>query len=177
MRRIVLVICVVAMSGCGAVVQGKPPLATVAHFDLDRYLGKWYEIASLPNRFQRGCVATTATYSRIDAHTIRVVNECRNASLQGEKRRVEGTLWVAGDGSNAARLKVQFFWPFRGDYWVIGLDPDYRWAMVGHPRRKYLWILFREPVMPEALYRHLLERAASQGFDVSSVQRTLQPGA
>lgn len=83
--------------------------------------------------------------------------------------------WLAGDGSNPARLKVQFFRPFRGDYWVIALDPEYRWAVVGHPQRMYLWILARESEMPDALFSRLLERAAQQGFDVSRVNRTPQP--
>jgi apolipoprotein D and lipocalin family protein len=158
--------------GCALHAPERPPLATVAELDSSRYLGKWYEIASLPNRFQRGCVATNATYSRIDAATLRVVNECRDGTLDGGLRRVEGKAW-APDG-DPAKLKVQFFWPFRGDYQVIALDDQYRWALVGHPSRAYLWILAREPTLAPAIYDDLLRRAAAQGFDVAKVQRTTQ---
>lgn len=163
-----------AAAACATPQPARAPLTTVSDIDLDRYLGKWYEIASLPNWFQRGCVDTTATYSRIDASTISVVNECRAGSQSGKLRRVEGTAWPAGDGGDPAKLKVQFFWPIRGDYWVIALDDRYRWAIVGHPQRNYLWILSREPVLESTLYRQLLRRAAEQGFDVSQVQRTAQ---
>ena len=163
-------------TGCANVGMNPAPVETVANLDLDRYLGTWYEIGSLPNRFQKHCVATAATYSRIDPATIRVVNVCRRQRLDGDLRCVQGTAWLAGDGSNPARLKVQFFWPLRGDYWVIALDPEYRWAVVGHPQRKYLWILAREPEMRDLLYRALLQRAAEQEFDVLRVKRTPQPG-
>ncbi len=177
MLQLIMVCCLAALAGCVNVHVRDTPVETVANLDLDRYLGKWYEIGRLPNRFQKGCVASSATYSRIDAQTIAVLNECREGRLDGEPRRAQGTAWLAGDGSNPAKLEVQFFWPFRGDYWVIALDTEYRWAMIGHPQRKYLWILSREPDMPDVLYRRLLQQAASQGFDVSAVQRTLQPGA
>jgi apolipoprotein D and lipocalin family protein len=154
-----------------------PPLRVVDHLDLDRYLGRWYEIASFPQRFQRGCVATTASYSRREDGRIRVENQCRDGSLEGKVRRIEGIAWVAdeGEGTNA-KLEVQFFWPFRGDYWVIELDPEYRYAVVGHPSRKYLWILSRTPSLDEGAYRELLQRAAEQGYDVGRLERTLQAG-
>jgi len=143
--------------------------------DLDRYLGRWYEVASLPQYFQRGCVATTALYSRRDDGRIRVENECRDETLDGEVRRAEGVAWVADPGDDPAKLRVRFFWPFSGHYWIVALDPDYRWALVGHPERKYLWILSRTPQMDEALYASLVERARELGYDVSRLVRTLQP--
>jgi apolipoprotein D and lipocalin family protein len=152
---------------------GKPPLQIVQQVDLDRYLGTWYEIASIPNTFQRGCVATKATYSRLENGAIQVVNECRQDTLDGKPRRIVGTAWVADD--NPAKLKVQFFWPFRGDYWIIELDKDYRYAVVGHPTREYLWILSRTPSMDPERYQELLRRIAAQGYDPTEIQRTLQP--
>jgi apolipoprotein D and lipocalin family protein len=153
------------------------PLAVVDGVDLDRYLGRWYEIASFPQRFQRGCVATTATYSRREDGRIRVVNACREGALDGPLRRIEGVAWVADPGKSRARLKVRFFWPFSGDYWIIELDPEYRYAVVGHPSREFLWILSRTPTLDAEIYAMLLERIAARGFDVDRLERTLQPNS
>jgi apolipoprotein D and lipocalin family protein len=151
------------------------PLQVVDEIDLDRYLGHWYEIASFPQRFQAGCVATSASYSRRDDGRIRVENVCREGRFDGELRRIEGLARVADPAGSQARLEVQFFWPFHGDYWVIELDPAYRWAVVGHPSRRYLWILARERSLEPALYDDLLRRIASHGYDVSRLRRTPQP--
>jgi apolipoprotein D and lipocalin family protein len=153
-----------------------PPLQTVSRFDIDRYLGTWYEIASYPNRFQRGCVATTATYGKRADGAIEVVNSCREERFDGKLKRVEGKAWVAGDKRDPAKLKVQFFWPFSGNYWVIGLDPEYRWAIVGEPSRDYLWILSRTPSIPDELYQRLMEQVRAAGYDTTRLRRTPQPG-
>ncbi|UCE84718.1 MAG: lipocalin family protein [Deltaproteobacteria bacterium] len=162
-----------ALLGC----QTAAPLRVVPDVDLERYLGRWYEIASFPHRFQRGCVATAATYTLRDDGRIRVENQCRDGSFDAELRRAEGVAWLADPDRSTAKLKVQFFWPFRGDYWIIELDPDYRFAVVGHPSRNYLWILSRSRSMDAALYEDLVARAAAQGFDVSRLERTPQPPA
>ncbi len=151
------------------------PLQVVDDVDLDRYTGKWYEIASYPQRFQRGCVATSATYTRRADGRIDVLNECRNQSLDGELRRAEGVAWIADPGESNAKLLVQFFWPFRGDYWIIELDDDYRYAVIGHPSREYLWILARTPSLEPALYARLLERIEAHGYALEPLERTLQP--
>lgn len=149
------------------------PNVPVERVDLPRYLGTWYEIASFPQRFQKGCTATTAHYALREDGDLAVTNTCHKDRLDGEVSRATGKAW-ATDASNA-RLKVQFFWPFRGDYWVIELGPDYEYAVVGHPERKYLWILSRTRQQDEALYRQLVERLAARGYDVSRLRRTLQP--
>jgi apolipoprotein D and lipocalin family protein len=149
----------------------------VDEVDLDRYLGRWYEIASFPQRFQRGCVASTATYTRRDDGRIGVLNECRDRSFDGELRRAEGVAWVADEEGSPAKLKVQFFWPFRGDYWIIALDPEYRYAAVGHPSRDYLWILARNPTLHQTIYLELTDRLAALGFDLSRLRLTRQPHA
>lgn len=151
------------------------PLHVVDEIELERYLGRWYEIASLPQRFQEGCVATTANYTRLDATRIRVENECRDETFDGELRRAEGLAWVVDPDQSLAKLKVQFFWPFSGDYWVIELDPEYRYAVVGHPSRDYLWILARTPTMDEALYERILKRSVAQGYDLGALRRTPHP--
>jgi apolipoprotein D and lipocalin family protein len=163
-----------AAAGCRHA-DAQPPPRVVPQVDLERYLGTWYEIASIPNRFQRGCVATTATYARRGDGRISVVNECRDGVLDGELRRIEGVAWPAADEPGGAKLWVRFFWPFRGAYWILDLDPDYRFAIVGHPSRRYLWILSRDPRIDDALYTDLLARAAAHGYDPARLERTQQP--
>jgi apolipoprotein D and lipocalin family protein len=155
----------------------RAPLDVVAEIDLDRYVGRWYEIASFPQRFQAGCVATSANYTLRDDGRIRVENECRDGSFDGDLRRVEGVAWVADPSESQARLKVQFFWPFRADYWVIELDPQYQWAVVGHPSRDYLWILARTRTLDAGLYETILARIESQGYDLERLNETPQPAA
>jgi apolipoprotein D and lipocalin family protein len=152
-----------------------PPLEVVGEVDLDRYAGRWYEIASYPQRFQRGCVATTATYTPLPGGRVRVENQCRDGSFEGKVRSIEGVAWVADPERAQAKLKVQFFWPFRADYWIIELDDDYRYAVVGHPSRDYLWILARTPTMDPAIYESLLIRLEAQGYDRAGLNRTSQP--
>jgi apolipoprotein D and lipocalin family protein len=145
---------------------------TVAAVDLKRYQGRWYEIASLPARFQRGCFCTTADYKLAQDHVV-VINTCRDGSPQGKIRQARGKAYPVA-GSNNSRLEVVFFWPFRGNYWVIGLDRDYQWVMVGHPKRKYLWIMSREPVMAESLYTRLKNRARALGYPVDKLKKMNQ---
>jgi len=163
---------------CGALgvalATAEKPLQTVASVDLQRYLGTWYEIATIPARFQKGCVGVTATYTSRPDGKIGVLNRCRKLTLDGEEKSISGKAWVTDPKTNA-KLKVQFFWPLRGAYWIIELDPDYQYAVVGHPGRNYLWILSRRPQMDEALYATLLERIAAHGYDVSRIVKTLQP--
>lgn len=157
----------VALCSCTTV----PPPATVSSVDLNRYAGEWFEVEAIPNWFQRGCTGSRANYKALADGAIRVVNTCmrkgRIASIQGTARAVPG--------SRNSKLKVQFFWPFKGDYWVIDLDKDYRWAVVGDPRRKYLWILSRAPQLPAATLGRIRARAAAQGYDVSRLRPTPSP--
>lgn len=157
--------------GCGA---SLPPPATVPHVDLQRYAGRWYEIARLPFRIQEGCHATTATYTARADGAIRVENRCLDRSFTGKERTAVGKAWVVDKTTNA-KLKVQFFWPFRGDYWVLGLGPEYDWALVGDPDRRYLWILSRTPRLPPATYEAILQLARDRGYDVSRLIPTPQP--
>ena len=151
----------------------RAPLEVVPSVDLSRYAGKWYEIARLPNRFQRDCAGdTSATYTlRADGKII-VLNQCRQAD--GRRKSVKGTARVADSKGPNTKLKVTFFWPFTGDYWIIDLDPEYRWAVVGEPGRRYLWILNREPQMDMALYQQIVERAKQRGFDTEKLLNTRQ---
>jgi apolipoprotein D and lipocalin family protein len=149
------------------------PVRTVPHVDLTRYVGKWYEIASLPNRFQRDCYCTTAEYTLTDKGYITVENRCNKGSIAGKESYIKGKAFLVKNSSNA-KLKVQFFWPFKGDYWVIDLADDYGYAVVGHPNRRYLWILSRTPVLDDRIYEKLLLKIAAQGFDTSRIKHTKQ---
>lgn len=154
------------LAGCAS----RKPLATVPTVDLKRYSGTWYEVARIPNWFQRKCASgAMAEYTPLPGGKIQVINACKNSA--GELERVKGTA-VPVPGSGNAKLKVKFFGSFAGDYWIIGLDPKYQWSLVGHPSRNYLWILSREPEMDEATYRKIVAMAADRGYDTSRIVRT-----
>lgn len=160
--------------------KDEAPLRVEPTVDLSRYAGQWYEIARLPNSFQEKCAGdVTAQYALLDAGRLKVVNRCRKPS--GGMTEAEGVARLADKKGANSRLKVRFapaflsFLPFVwGDYQIMELAPDYSYALVGEPGRKYLWILSRTPQMDEGAYRKLTETAASQGFDVSRLVRTKQ---
>ena len=172
-----LAIALALLSGCAASTTERlhlPPLTTVPAVDLSKYAGTWYEIASYPQSFQKGCMATTANYAARPDGEINVVNRCRKDSLEGVEDVAEGRARVVDKATNA-KLEVSFFRPFWGDYWIIQLAPDYSYAVVGHPGRDYLWILSRTPQMEEAVYTGILEKLKEQGYELSRLQKTLQP--
>ena len=150
-----------------------PSLKTVDQVDLNQYAGTWYDIASFPARFQKGCHCTTAEYQLTGKDYIRVINTCRKDSANGKINQAKAKAWPV-KGSNNSRLKVQFFWPFKGDYWIIALADDYSWAAVGNKSRKYLWILSRTPEMQEETYQMILKKVKNKGFDTSKLVKTDQ---
>jgi apolipoprotein D and lipocalin family protein len=150
-----------------------PELEVVQDFEVQRYLGLWFEIASFPQSFQKGCTGTTAEYSLINSSTVRVVNKCYQDSLDGELREAHGKAKIP-DLNEPSKLKVSFFWPFSGAYWVIELGENYEYAVVGHPSRDYLWILSRTPQMDAQLVQEIIARQAAKGFDMSRLKFTLQ---
>lgn len=153
--------------------QGQSELPTVQSVDLNRYLGKWYEIARITQSFEEGCVGVTAEYSLDEDGDIAVKNSCRKDRLDGELKVAHGTAKVVDTTTNS-KLKVSFFWPFYGPYWILELGSDYEYAVVGSPDRETLWILSRSPRMDEKLIREILARRAAQGFDVTKVDRVEQ---
>lgn len=152
----------IILAGCAT----KPPLQTVQHVDVGRYAGKWHEVARYPNFFERNCTGNiTAEYTPLPDGSIQVVNACQNK--KGEMERITGKATVV-PGSGGAKLKVSFWGPLRGDYWIIGLDEkNYSWAVVGHPSRKFLWVLARTPTLPEPTAQHINELLVQQGYDPS----------
>ncbi|NLH50508.1 MAG: lipocalin family protein [Myxococcales bacterium] len=172
-----LLVGLLAIAGCATTTTARlhlPELRTVSQVDLDRYLGLWYEIASFPQSFQRGCTGSTATYSLRNDGDIDVVNRCRIGSLDGKEKVAAGLAQVA-DRTTNAKLRVSFFRPFWGDYWIIDLGANYEYAVVGHPSRDYLWILSRTPTMESGVYEGIVSRLKAQGYETERLNRTLQP--
>ncbi|MEO6130704.1 MAG: lipocalin family protein [Saprospiraceae bacterium] len=145
-------------------------LETVPHVDLNKYAGKWYEIASFPQRFQKGCQCTTAEYSLSPYGYVLVENRCQR---NGKQSGIKGKAMVEKNSGNA-KLLVQFIWPLKGKYWIIELAADYSYAVVSHPNRKYLWILSRLPVMDESLYQQIVSRVEMKGLDTNKLIKTVQ---
>ena len=159
--------------GLAVAANAQVSLETVEAVDLDRYLGKWYEIASYPAWFAKNCTGVTAEYSMKENGKIEVLNRCRKGSLDGKLKEAKGRAKVVDLESNS-KLKVSFFGPFWGDYWIIDLDPDYRWAVVGEPKRNYLWILSRTPTLDKSTLDAILSRLPAAGYDVDQLQWTQQ---
>ncbi|PLX39861.1 MAG: hypothetical protein C0608_10500 [Deltaproteobacteria bacterium] len=140
-------------------------LKTADHVDLQRYMGKWYEIARYEHPFQVGCVNSTATYTLLDNGKVEVLNECDNPTKKDGHDKAVGKAWVVDEKTNS-KLKVSFFWPFRGDYWIIDLGKNYEYSVVSDPSMEYLWILSRTPQMPETTLAKILDNLQSLGFNL-----------
>jgi len=167
---IVAILPIMFFAGCSIFSSNNySPLETVPKVDVQRYMGRWYEIASLPFSYQEGCTCTTAEYEVQEDGVSKVTNSCLK---EGKVDQAVGKAFVV-DGTNNTKLKVQFFWPFKGDYWVIDLADDYSYAVVGVPSRKYCWILSRTKTMNDETYLGIIERIKSKGFDVTQFQKTV----
>jgi lipocalin len=143
--------------------QNKP--SVVSSVDLKKYTGTWYEIARLPNSFERKLKCVTANYSIREDGKITVLNKGHYITDPEKVNTAKGVAWVP-DKNSPGKLKVQFFWPFSGDYWIIYLEKDYRYVLVGDPSFKYLWILSRDKKMDNTTYQMLLKTAVENGFDI-----------
>lgn len=155
----------ISLFGC----RKSAELGTVDSLDLDQYMGTWYELSRLPNSFEKGLVCVTADYSIKDNGKIEVINRGRKESDPSEVKESKGTAWIP-DPEKPGQLKVRFFWPFAGDYYIIKLGPDYKYALVGSPSRDYLWILCRNKRLDGPTINSLLELAAQKGFDVEQLE-------
>ncbi len=133
-----------------------------------------FHIAGFPQRFQRGCVASMATYVPPPDGDVDVLNGCRDRTLDGKPRKAKGKAWVVDRTSNA-KLKVRFFRPFSGDSWIIDLDPGHQYAVAGHPKRNFLWVLSLTRRMDPGVYNGILERLKRQHYDVSGLNTILRP--
>jgi apolipoprotein D and lipocalin family protein len=149
------------------------PIGFVSNLDLNRYLGKWYEIARFPNRFEKGCEGVTAEYALRDDGKVSVVNSCHKGAPDGPLEVAEGEAEVVSPG----KLKVTFVpWlPFaKGDYWVLHVDAGYSYSVVGEPSGKTGWILSRTPTLPAAKTEKAISVLTSMGYDTSKLEWVAQ---
>ena len=172
-------VCAAAVSGQQSGSKGTAALVTVPSVDLKRYSGKWFEIARYENKFQKQCVGnTTATYSIKTDDKVKVINECLKKN--GEVDRALGEARITDKNTNAklevrfAPAALSFLSAVWGDYWILELDENYQYAVVGDPKRKYFWILSRAPEMNDATYQNILRRAEQLGFNPAKVIKTPQ---
>lgn len=167
----------ITLAGCSTVLDRHPVGNTAVpqpakSVDLQSYLGRWYEQARYEQGFQKGCDGVTADYALREDGSISVINRCR---------KPDGSLDVANgkakivDTATNAKLKVSFFGPFYGDYWVLDHADDYTWSIVGEGSGRYLWLLTREAEPGEALVQALTARARALGYDTTMLRRTQQP--
>ncbi|MBD3824578.1 MAG: lipocalin family protein [Epsilonproteobacteria bacterium] len=154
-------------TGCA---KPKAPLATVPSVDLARYQGRWYEIARYEHFFEKGCTNVTATYKERQDGKIGVINRC--VLEDGTRKEAHGVA-QAVDATNT-KLRVSFFWPFYGDYWILALDDDYTYALIGEPSREYLWILSRSKELDAAAKQRLLDLLPALGYQSSTLIWTPQ---
>jgi len=165
-------------SGCAGISDGPSGNLAVPQpaksVELSRYLGRWYEVGRYEASFQKDCEAVTADYSLNDNGTIKVVNSCRQVAIDGKLRIAKGKAKIV-EGSENAKLRVSFFGPFYGDYWVLDRADNYSWAIVGEPSGRYLWLLARTANPDEDVKSNLLQRAAALGYDVSLIRPTRHP--
>jgi apolipoprotein D and lipocalin family protein len=150
-----------------------PELKTVEHVDVTKYMGTWYEIAKLPQKYENGLVGVTANYSLLANGKVGVLNKGYVNDFNGIEKTAKGTARVV-DSTTNAKLKVSFFWPFSADYWILELGKEYEYAVVGEDSRKYLWILSRTPQMDEAVYNEVLKRVQAWGFDITKLEKNPQ---
>ena len=155
--------------GCNS--DKHPPLETVSKVDIEQYKGTWYEIARFEHIFEEGCKNVTATYEIRDDGKIKVINRCTDIKSNKQKEAV-GVAYSVDDTNS--KLKVSFFRPFYGDYWIIDLDKEYRYALVGSPDRKYLWILSRTKTIDEKTKAKLFAKLPALQFDKDKFVWTIQ---
>lgn len=173
MRKLVnILLCVILLSSC-KYQDSMIDKSVVNNFDVDKYLGKWYEIARFDHSFEKGMQAVTATYSYRDDGMIKVVNSGYKGSLDGEFSEAIGKAKIPNI-NEPSKLKVSFFWIFYGDYFVLDIDKDYKWALVGSRSDKYLWILSRSPHIDDSLYSLLLDKLTKRGYDVKKLIKVKQ---
>lgn len=155
-RLLISIVFMLLFLGC----SNHAPLPTVKKVDLNRYLGTWYETARYDHSFEQGCTDVTATYALKENGDIKVTNRCIDED--GNIDIANGSAYAVNEDNN--KLKVTFFWPFYGDYWILMLDKEYRYAVVGSPSREYLWILSRTKTLPNNTIKTILEKVKKLGF-------------
>ena len=167
MRIVAGLLAIFAIGAMGFLGRQANHPSVVGSVNVERYMGLWYAVASIPTTFERACVqGTTAEYQLLPNGRIEVTNTCFRED--GSPFRAVGRAWVP-DSADPAKLKVSFvgflgLWLFPGDYWILDLDSEYQFAVVGHPQRKYGWILSRTPTLPEETLDGIFDRLDAQGY-------------
>lgn len=146
----------------------------VKELDIERYLGNWYEIARFDHKFERGLVGVTANYSLRDDGKIKVINSGFKNTLDGKFSEAIGKAKIPNPENEPSKLKVSFFLFFYGDYYVLELDDNYEWAVIGSSSDKYLWILSRTPQIDDELYKQLLSKLTKRGYDITKLIKVEQ---
>lgn len=154
-------------------IQGQKNLTVVPAVDLQKYKGTWFEIARKPFSFESKLKCNTADYSIRTDGKIRVINQGHLIADPSKIKTAKGIALVP-DKNVPAKLKVQFFWPFKGDYWIMELDKDYKYVLIGEPSLKYLWILAREKKLDKDTLDQLFKKATDSGYDLSDIIMTPQ---
>lgn len=154
------------LAGCTTANEANlAPLPVVANVEVGKYLGTWHQVAWIPNSFQGDCASDTKATYTLDGKDLRVQNQCKD--VNGKTTEAIGIAKIV-EGSNNAKLRVSFFRPFYGNYWVLALDPDYKWVLVGEPKRTFGWVLARDAKLDTATVSQILDRAAALGYDRST---------
>ena len=154
---------VAVLAGCSTSNEANlAPMPVVASVDVARYLGTWHQVAWIPNSFQGDCVSDTKATYTLDGKDLRVQNQCMDT--KGKTTEAKGIAKIV-EGSNNAKLRVSFFRPFYGNYWILALDPDYKWVLVGEPKREFGWVLARDNKLDSATLNKVLDRAVALDYD------------
>ena len=148
-------------------------LEVVSNLDLQKFQGTWYEIAHNPWFPEKGCFSMIAHYKLTDDNQINVTNICRKNGFDGEISKVTGRAWLVNPKIKA-KWEVQFIWPFTLDYWVIDLEENYNYAVIGEPEKENLWILSRKPIIEKGILSKIIENTKIKGYDLSNLILTPQ---
>lgn len=167
MKYLLTILMTLLFVGCSS--TPNKPLPTVKTVDINRYLGTWHEIARYEHSFEKGCSNVNATYSLRDDGKIKVVNRCLK---DGKVDEAIGKAYAV-DETNS-KLKVSFFGPFYGNYWILMLDEAYTYAVIGDPSREYLWILSRTPKLDKETLEHIINKLPTLGYDTQKLIWTPQ---
>lgn len=152
--------------------QSRPPMETVDYVDLERYMGDWYVIANIPTVLERGAHNAVERYTLNEDGTIDTVFTFRDGGFDGEEKRYNPTGFVRSDDN--AEWGMQFIWPIKAEFLVIYLDDDYQHTVIGRTRRDYVWIMSRQPEMPEEEFQHVIAFLDERGYDTDEIERVPQ---
>lgn len=158
------------LAGCQA---SLPPLETVAHVDLDRFMGDWYVIANIPTFVEKGAHNAVESYRLDDDGSIATTFTFRKDSFAGPEKQYTPRGFVRNTQTNA-EWGMQFIWPIKGDYRIIYLSDDYSLTIIGRTKRDYVWLMARSPALPEGQYREAVDFISKAGYDVAQLERVPQ---